>query len=198
MTKTKLTGKRIDDIERNILWCLHLGANSANKIAKNLNIPTNDIWERLENMEEAYLIERKNFLGHYELTDDGLKAIEPRELMLDMKIIDKNVKNGEETTLWVVAKNSGDSPLSDAWIKIIVPKFIDIRRYGAEYISNGNRNVVEFPLTQLYPGEMQSINFRVKGFLTGGAVTSVYKIEVRGVIDEKETDSREIDFHVTS
>jgi len=196
MAKTKMAHKRVGEIEQNILWCLHLGADSAGKVAKNLNMTSGEIRGVMDALEESYLIRRKNFLGYYELTEDGLKAIEPRVMTVDTKLIDKSVKNGEETVLWVVAKNSGDSPLSNAWVRIVVPKFIDVNRYGANYINDGGRNIVEFPLTQLHPGEVQSINFKVKGFLTGGAVSSTYKIEVRANTDEKETDRRELDFHV--
>lgn len=196
MTKTRLAHKRVGEVEQNILWCLHLGANTPGKIAKNLNAPTGEVREKLEGLEEMYLIQRKNFLGHYELTADGLKAIEPREMTLDTKLIDRSVRHGEETTLWIVAKNSGDSPMSNASVRIVVPKFIEVNRYGANYMNDGGRNIVEFPLTQLHPGEVQSINFKVKGFLTGGAVSSTYKIEVRALTDEKETDRRELDFHV--
>ncbi len=196
MTKAKLSHKRIGEVEQNILWCLHLGADSSGKIAKNLNMPMNEIRGTLENLEEMYLTRKKNFLGHYELTEDGLKAIEPRELTVDTKLIDRSVRHGEETTLWIVAKNSGDSPLSNASIRVVVPKFIEINRYGANYMNDGGRNIVEFPLTQLHPGEVQSINFKVKGFLTGGAISSTYKIEVRALTDEKETDRNDLDFHV--
>lgn len=195
-TEKRKPDLHLDNIEKAALWHMYLGAQSLDKIAGGLAITPDEARQVLERLESKLMTERRNLMGQYKLTESGLRKIEPRKISLDTKLNRWAIRHGQETDLWVTAKNSGAAPLNNTWLRITAPKFIDISRFSSSRYSEDDKNVVEFQLAQMHPGEAQHVNFKVKAFLTNGALASKYKIDVQALVDENETDKKELNISV--
>lgn len=190
--------KKPSPMELNVLWCLHLGTLTVGKISKTLNLKKVEVKDTLKNLEEKGLAKHRRILGEYKLTEEGIKEIGHQQIRLDAKITSEHITHGQETTMWILVKNYGNLPLNDASLKIVAPKFVEVKRYDSNYRTEDDRNVVEFKLPQLYPGETQSNAFKVKGFLTSGAVSSNYKIVVYALTGTNEVNKKELSLLVHS
>lgn len=190
--------KKPSPTEQSVLWCLHLGTLSAGRISKTINLRKGEVANTLKDLEKKGLVRHRAILGQYRLTDDGVKQLGHQQIKLDTKITSERITNGQETTLWVFAKNYGSIPLNNAFLKIVAPKFVEIKRYDADYRTENDKNVIEFPLSQLYPGETQSIAFKMKGFLASGAVSSNYKIEIHALAGRVEVNRKDLSLLVHS
>ena len=184
--------RKLNQKEQNVLWCLHLGTNSAGRISQAINLRHSEVKDILKLLETRGLARHRSVLGQYKLTESGLRHLGTQQLILEAGLGHVHVKNGQETELSVLAKNSGGVPLNKAMLKVVAPKFVEITRYGSDYKMEGDKRVVEFPLSKLYPKETQNILFKTKGVLTGGAISSNYKIEINALVSDKVTDKKEL------
>lgn len=185
----------------NILWCLTFGPKSLREIASQTNLDEEDIETELEVLQDKDIVNLTGgLMKKYELTNKGSGILGTPAIKLDAQLTDSNVKSGQETLLLVNTQNVGQVPLKNSILKIVSPRFINVTRQDSDYDEDDEKLKVEFPLTQLNPGEAQGISFRVKGDLTSGTLVSKYKIQVKAVIEDdisnKKEDKKEVEITV--
>ena len=199
LPKPVIQFKKLSHLSENILWNLIYGAKGVSELADAVNTNVDTVSEEIENLENRGLVTGGGtFRKRYEITDDGTKALGVPKVQLSTGLAKENIKSGQETWLLVTAKNTGDIPLKDALLKIVAPKFLNINRYNSIYDRGEEKINIEFPLTELHPGETQAVNFRLKADLTSHTVSSRYKIEVHAYEGEMLSDKKEVGILVES
>lgn len=188
--------RELSALEKNILWCFALGSKNSSNVAESLDLDLERAREEVTRLLEAgFLMERESMGGlirGYELTAQGYEILGNPGIRLDSHITVESLKSGNHAKLIVTAKNTGNTPITDALIKIVAPKFLTISRYGSDYERDEERSTIQFPLTHLNPGEIQTVEFNLHGNLTSGTVSSRYRVFVSALTGGEITDKKEL------
>ena len=183
-------------LERNILWCFALGSKNSSNVAESLDLSSERAREEVTKLLESGLLMERESMGGlrrgYELTAQGYEFLGNPGIKLDSHITTESLKSGNHAKLIVTAKNTGNTPITDAFIKIVAPKFLTISRYGSKYERDEEKYVVQFPLTHLNPNETQTVEFNLQGNLTSGTISSRYRIFVNALTGGEITDKKEL------
>jgi predicted transcriptional regulator len=183
-------------LEKNILWCFALGSKGPANIAESLDLSSERAREEVTKLLESGLLMERESMGGlrsgYELTAQGYEFLGNPGIKLDSHITVESLKSGNHAKLIVTAKNTGNTPITDALIKIVAPKFLTISRFGSEYERDEEKSIVQFPLTHLNPGETQTVEFSLHGNLTSGTVSSRYRVFVNALTGGEITDRKEL------
>lgn len=192
--------KRLTQDEMTVLSYLSMESMSFGRIAEMLDSKEESLGEILDGLEDRNLIVHRGtfgpLFGKYSLTYEGAELLGVPRINLTTKLVDDSVRPDEETRLMVFAQNASAVPVNNAVLRIVMPKFVTLERYNASFEDGSDRKVVDFPLSQLNPEETQSLNFKIRGALTVGAMASKYKIEVHAVVGDQVTDKREVEMTV--
>ena len=196
----KIKKKRIEisQFDKHILGSIALGSDGVTDITNALNMDREKIEAEINRLvEKGVLIEKGGFLSkRYDITAQGYEALGSPMLKLDVVTSSASIRSGNSAKLTVAAKNSGNTPVTDAMIKIVSPRFIKISRHGSEYFEDVDSYVIHCPLTHLNPGEIQVLEFNLHGMLPTGTVSSRYKILVHAMASDSVTDKKELGIYV--
>jgi len=198
--KIKRRKIELTPISRHILGSIALGSDSVSDISNALNMDRERIEAETNRLaERGVLIERGGFLSkRFDITAQGYEVLGNAILRLEVSTSSTSIKSGSSAKLMVTAKNIGNTPITDAMIKIVSPRFIKISRHGSEYFEDVDTYVLHCPLTHLNPGEVQTMEFNLHGSLPAGTVSSKYKILVHAMAGDAVSDKKELGIYIES
>jgi len=191
----KIIKRRIDltPLTKTMLWSMVLGTDTVAGLSETLNMDKDRVENEINGLlQQDMIIERGRFVKSYDLTAHGYEMMGSPAIKLESYLSSPAIKSGGFTKLTVVAKNTGNIPITDAFIKIISPIFLRIARHGATYYKDYENSIVNLNLTHLNPGETQTLEFNLHGNLTSSTLSSKYKVLVNAAIGNMITDKKEL------
>ena len=196
--KIKKRKVELTQLSKHLLGSISMGSDSVSEMSRSLNMDKEKVEAEVNRLvEKGVLIEKGGFLSkRFDITAQGYETLGSSVLRLDVAASSSSIKSGDSAKLMVTAKNTGNTPITDAIIKIVSPRFVKISRHGSEYFEDVDTYILHCPLTHLNPGEVQTLEFNLHGILPSGTVASKYKILIHAMAGEAVTDKKELGINV--
>ncbi|MEW5955643.1 MAG: hypothetical protein AB1626_03865 [Candidatus Micrarchaeota archaeon] len=191
--------KTLTVTQEQILYAISLGTVKLQDIARTLDLTKEQVERDISMLIEHGYVLATGMLGKaYNLTAEGLNALGTPKVELDVIRESTVVKSGEHSKLTITASNVGAAPAASGVIRIISPKVLHITRFGCEYTEDPEHNVLEYYLSQLNPGETQTVMFDLYATLPSGIMSSKYKLTVQCYVGDTVTYKSEISLNIES